>query len=673
LCHLAISALAASGVHESQECSRLASYLVPVLASHVLQYLRGGTHEANARLLEDHDAIAYGRRNAPLAPFVATALYTALSDRAQLSTAQKEATLLRTMLSTAQEQRERAQDALRDASAKANEDVQQLRNALQQAQDRLKEAEKRAEAAARAATLDRTQTNLLRTALDAAKAQADAAVRAQKVERDQTDHLHALLVTTQEQTAAATDALKERSSQVEQLSAALASERVQVEKLRTAHAESKEEVAKQLQHVQQQHQSKIREAIDQAVIQTQKDDQVVILMLEDKIETLEAAATEAGRTTLESHRKELAKQEKELHSLRSASSDMQKELDGLSQNIAEAWPMSYWPTRCVGFGTHGSVFAAEDLNDRLRTVAIKRSTAASDGSPTNAVRREMEVLHAVSSKNVVNLLDHFTVPTNPQIVALVLPYAPFDLAGVIHNSAVALPPPLIKKYAWQILTGLEAVHRAGYLHGDLKHANILVHDNHLIQITDFGMAEPIQTPSARLVLYSRNYRPPEILLRCRQRTAAADVWSFGCILAEMIGRRIAFTGHSALQTLNRILDHVGADNPLFPDADKAPGAFDGSDEASDVQPPPRGVTHFAARPRKLPASLQITFDPHHEGNLLNLRDTCLRVNPAVRPEIASLLKHAVFRSASSYSAIQNYQPPPLRGEARLQDVERFMY
>ncbi|KAK0527617.1 TFIIH complex serine/threonine-protein kinase subunit kin28 [Tilletia horrida] len=103
-------------------------------------------------------------------------------------------------------------------------------------------------------------------------------------------------------------------------------------------------------------------------------------------------------------------------------------------------------------------------------------------------------------------------------------------------------PPLIKRYTSQILNALEAIHKAGYIHGDLKPANILFDDQHRVKVADFGMAETMEQPLPRLVLYSRSYHPSEILLRTATRTSAADIWALGAILADMIGRRVAFTG-----------------------------------------------------------------------------------------------------------------------------------
>jgi serine/threonine protein kinase len=101
----------------------------------------------------------------------------------------------------------------------------------------------------------------------------------------------------------------------------------------------------------------------------------------------------------------------------------------------------------------------------------------------------------------------------------------------------------VQFFLYQILRGLKYVHSAGIYHRDLKPRNLLVNSNCDLKICDFGLAradiEQLQTSQTALTDYiaTRWYRAPEVILSWRKYTAAIDVWSVGCILAELIIRK----------------------------------------------------------------------------------------------------------------------------------------
>ncbi|KAL9935094.1 hypothetical protein V8E36_006170 [Tilletia maclaganii] len=164
-----------------------------------------------------------------------------------------------------------------------------------------------------------------------------------------------------------------------------------------------------------------------------------------------------------------------------------------------------------------------------------------------------------------------------------MPYMPHNLGGVIYSSNVQWSIPQVKLYAKQLIEALSSLHDQGIIHGDLKPSNILLSANHHLKLTDFGMSEFADYPEERRVICSRFYRAPEILLRTPRRTTASDVWSLGVVLAEMLGRRVPWTGATAFDTLQAILYHTGAYSPLFVGADQLPGAYQGSDDDTRIQ------------------------------------------------------------------------------------------
>lgn len=121
----------------------------------------------------------------------------------------------------------------------------------------------------------------------------------------------------------------------------------------------------------------------------------------------------------------------------------------------------------------------------------------------------------------------------------------------------------IQYFLYQILRGLKYLHSADILHRDLKPSNILVNANCDCKIADFGMSRALDISDSGRPAYmtgyvtTRWYRAPEVILTWQQYSKALDVWSVGCILAELIGRKPIFPGKSYNDQLSVIFDKVG--------------------------------------------------------------------------------------------------------------------
>jgi serine/threonine protein kinase len=110
----------------------------------------------------------------------------------------------------------------------------------------------------------------------------------------------------------------------------------------------------------------------------------------------------------------------------------------------------------------------------------------------------------------------------------------------------------------QILRGLKFVHSADVLHRDLKPSNLLLNASCDLKICDFGLARTNEQPSNMTeYVVTRWYRAPELLLNAERYTPAIDIWSVGCIIAEMLGRRPAFPGQDYLDQLLLIVRALG--------------------------------------------------------------------------------------------------------------------
>jgi len=117
-------------------------------------------------------------------------------------------------------------------------------------------------------------------------------------------------------------------------------------------------------------------------------------------------------------------------------------------------------------------------------------------------------------------------------------------------------------FLYQILRGLKYIHSANVLHRDLKPGNLLVNADCELKICDFGLAraQTDNTDQAGFMteyVATRWYRAPEIMLSFQNYTKAIDVWSVGCIFAEMLGGKVLFAGRDYVHQLNLILNILG--------------------------------------------------------------------------------------------------------------------
>lgn len=137
-----------------------------------------------------------------------------------------------------------------------------------------------------------------------------------------------------------------------------------------------------------------------------------------------------------------------------------------------------------------------------------------------------------------------------------------DLAAIIR-SGQPLTDAHFQSFIYQILCGLRYIHSANVLHRDLKPGNLLVNADCELKICDFGLARGFSVDPEENAGYmteyvaTRWYRAPEIMLSFQSYTKAIDVWSVGCILAELLGGKPFFKGRDYVDQLNQILHILG--------------------------------------------------------------------------------------------------------------------
>ncbi|CAF1074412.1 unnamed protein product, partial [Brachionus calyciflorus] len=220
-------------------------------------------------------------------------------------------------------------------------------------------------------------------------------------------------------------------------------------------------------------------------------------------------------------------------------------------------PNRYVNLNPLGYGAYGLVCSALD-NTTQQQVAIKKlSQPFTTRVHAKRAYREIKLLKHVDHDNIIRLLDIFT-PANSfeemQEVYLVTNLMTSDLNNVLRTQR--LSEDQIKFFIYQILRGLKYLHSASIIHRDLKPGNLTVNEDCGLRIIDFGLARS-ETEEMTGYVATRWYRAPEIMLRWSHYTKAVDIWSVGCILAEMYIQRPLFPGSDHVNQLNRILDVVG--------------------------------------------------------------------------------------------------------------------
>lgn len=220
----------------------------------------------------------------------------------------------------------------------------------------------------------------------------------------------------------------------------------------------------------------------------------------------------------------------------------------------------YQPIKPLGKGAYGVVCSAKDSKSGHKR-AIKKITQAFENS-TDARRtlREIMLLQHLKHENIIALVDMMRPAHIEEFndVYLVYELMDTDLHQIIR-SAQPLSDEHCQYFIYQILRGLKYVHSANVLHRDLKPSNLLLNANCDLKICDFGLA---RTASERAFMteyvVTRWYRAPELLLSCEDYTSAIDVWSVGCIFAELLGREPLFPGRDYIHQLKLIVQKLGS-------------------------------------------------------------------------------------------------------------------
>lgn len=210
----------------------------------------------------------------------------------------------------------------------------------------------------------------------------------------------------------------------------------------------------------------------------------------------------------------------------------------------------------IGEGTYGVVYKARDIRTQ-KYVALKRIRLESEteGVPSTAIR-EISLLKDLQHHSIVELHD---IAVMDWSIYMIFEYLDMDLKKLLDKHKTAFTPKLVKSYMHQMLDAIAFCHLHRILHRDLKPQNLLIDREGHLKLADFGLARsfnfPMRTYTHEVVTLW--YRAPEILLGSKFYATGVDIWSLGCIFAEMILRRPLFPGDSEIDQLYRIFRTMG--------------------------------------------------------------------------------------------------------------------
>lgn len=331
-------------------------------------------------------------------------------------------------------------------------------------------------------------------------------------------------------------------------------------------------------------------------------------------------------------------------------------------------PSKYLPLKAIGKGAYGVVCSARDTETNEK-VAIKKISGCFE-SPVDAKRmlREVKLLSHLRHENVIGLRDILPPPAPAQYkdVYLVYELMDTDLHQIIR-SPQPLSPEHVGYFVYQVLRGLKYVHSANVLHRDLKPSNLLVNANCDLKICDFGLARTGAEDQVGMTEYvvTRWYRAPELLLCCNDYTAAIDVWSVGCIMAELLGRKPIFPGKDYVQQLNLITKVIGSPT-------EADMGFVTSEKAR---------RYLRSLPR-CPRSDFRQLYPQADAQALDLLDKMLVFDPAQRISVQEALAHPWLAALHDESDepvaevpftfdVPGHLQPQAAAAMMLREVQRF--
>ncbi|KAL2242877.1 probable serine/threonine-protein kinase At1g54610 isoform X4 [Sesamum indicum] len=308
----------------------------------------------------------------------------------------------------------------------------------------------------------------------------------------------------------------------------------------------------------------------------------------------------------------------------------------------------------IGQGTYSNVYKARDLITG-KVVALKKVRFDNlEPETVKFMAREILVLKRLNHPNVIKL-EGLVISRMSSSLYLVFEYMEHDLAGLTAMQSVKFTEPEVKCYMKQLLSGLEHCHNNGVLHRDIKCSNLLIDNEGVLKIADFGLASFFD-PEHKKPMTSRVvtlwYRPPELLLGDTYYGVGVDLWSAGCILAELLAGKPILRGRTEVEQLHKIFKLCGSPTEEYWKKSRLPNA----------------TLYKPQQPYK--RCIMESFKEFPQSSL-GLIDTLLSIDPDARGSATAALNSEFFTTepyACEPSSLPKF-PPSKEMDIKLRDEE----
>uniref|UniRef100_A0ACD5Z4J5 Uncharacterized protein n=1 Tax=Avena sativa TaxID=4498 RepID=A0ACD5Z4J5_AVESA len=288
----------------------------------------------------------------------------------------------------------------------------------------------------------------------------------------------------------------------------------------------------------------------------------------------------------------------------------------------------------INEGTYGIVSRAEDM-ETGETVALKKVKMENEreGFPLTSLR-EINILLSFHHPSIVDVKE--IVVGSGDSTYMVMEYMEHDLKAVMETMKRPYSQSEVKCLMLQLLEGVKYLHDNWVIHRDLKTSNILLNNRGELKICDFGLSRQYGSPLkpyTQLVV-TLWYRAPELLLGATEYSTAIDMWSMGCIMAELLTKKPLFDGKRDIDQLSKIFKMLGTPNEdIWPGYTKLPGA-----KAKFPKQP------YNKLREKFPA-VSFTGGLTLSEAGFDLLNRMLTYDPEMRISAEAALKHEWFREA----------------------------
>lgn len=306
----------------------------------------------------------------------------------------------------------------------------------------------------------------------------------------------------------------------------------------------------------------------------------------------------------------------------------------------------------IGQGAFGFVVQANKINQPEKIVAIKKISSFDHEVFCRRTLREIQIILTLDHYNIISIVDIIrdqSLETYQDLseIFLVFEFMESDLHNLLKSQQ--LSNQVIQAFSYQIIAAIKYIHSADIIHRDLKPGNILINSDCVLKICDFGLArkdnsetaskisnqnsetsEPSIDPAMTQYVATRWYRAPEVLLSEGNYSKFMDIWSVGCIIAEMIQNVPLFPGQHAQHQVSLIFDFLG--NPQEAEIESLSTKYIKTYVRRICQEKDRKAVDFRV------------FNPHADSILVDLMMKMLTFRAENRISAAQAIQHEYFSS-----------------------------